>query len=515
MSLHYPQGRHALGQKKVRRKYPSPPGSNSPLPLRSNACLPQAFEGYFRDPELTARAVTSDGYYRTGDIGEIAPDGTVRVIDRRSNVVKLANGKFVALEALEALYGQCPGVRQVVLVVAPDHNRLVAVVVPLPGAPGAGALHTALVVAAKAHALPGHEVPCGVVLTDAFTAEAGLLTPSLKIRRARVRERYAAAIAEALGPITADPVTQVLLLCGNSDAATAAASAEAPLAALGIDSMALARLSAGLARECGARVPMHVLAGLQTVQDLRAAVDHFQRPTSAPPPSAQHSAALRDLRELRCPAVAAAGRPPGAAPLMGSACDVLVTGATGFCGAHFVRALLCGAPEVRVRCLVRGPDAPGRFWRRLADWGVALSPAQRARICVVEGDLALPDLGVGPAWDGLCADVDAVVHFGAVVNWTLPYAHLRAPNVLGTAEVLRLCGAVRPKPLVYISTASARPDGESVTPAVLQQVRLRGLRDGRLPRLLSPVCRPRWGRGGDCALRADAAHKLKKAVENR
>ncbi len=59
---------------------------------------------YYDDPEETAKAITDDGWFRTGDIGEFDYNGHMRVIDRVKNLVKLQGGEYIALEKLEAVY---------------------------------------------------------------------------------------------------------------------------------------------------------------------------------------------------------------------------------------------------------------------------------------------------------------------------------------------------------------------------------------------------------------------------
>ena len=73
----------------------------------------QLFPGYYKRPEVTAEVFDADGYYRTGDVvAEVAPDQLVYV-DRRNNVLKLAQGEFVTLAKLEAEFGNSPLVRQI------------------------------------------------------------------------------------------------------------------------------------------------------------------------------------------------------------------------------------------------------------------------------------------------------------------------------------------------------------------------------------------------------------------
>ncbi len=72
----------------------------------------------------------ADGYYRTGDVvAEVGPDRLVYV-DRRNNVLKLAQGEFVTLAKLEAVFGNSPLVRQIYVYGNSAHPYLLAVVVP-------------------------------------------------------------------------------------------------------------------------------------------------------------------------------------------------------------------------------------------------------------------------------------------------------------------------------------------------------------------------------------------------
>lgn len=85
---------------------------------------------YFENPDETAKAVTPDGWFRTGDIGEFDAAGHVRVVDRVKNLVKLQGGEYVALEKLEAVYRGSAYVQAVMVHGEGAHPRPVAVVVP-------------------------------------------------------------------------------------------------------------------------------------------------------------------------------------------------------------------------------------------------------------------------------------------------------------------------------------------------------------------------------------------------
>ncbi|CAH8320657.1 unnamed protein product [Eruca vesicaria subsp. sativa] len=89
------------------------------------------FSGYYKNPELTDE-VLKDGWFHTGDIGEIHPNGVLKIIDRKKNLIKLSQGEYVALENLESIYGQNSVVQDIWVYGDSFKSTLVAVIVPNP-----------------------------------------------------------------------------------------------------------------------------------------------------------------------------------------------------------------------------------------------------------------------------------------------------------------------------------------------------------------------------------------------
>ncbi|MFJ6688264.1 type I polyketide synthase [Streptomyces sp. NPDC091294] len=142
--------------------------------------------------------------------------------------------------------------------------------------------------------------------------------------------------------------------------------------------------------------------------------------------------------------------------------EVLLTGATGFLGAFLLRDLMRSG-HGRVHCLVRGADerAARERLRTSLEWYQVWDEIAPDRLSVVVGDLAAPRLGLDEAdFDTLARRVDAVYHAGATVNWLYPYTELKAPNVSGTVEVLRLAARHRSVPVHYVSTTGVFAGGE-------------------------------------------------------
>jgi thioester reductase-like protein len=133
---------------------------------------------------------------------------------------------------------------------------------------------------------------------------------------------------------------------------------------------------------------------------------------------------------------------------------VLLTGATGFVGAQLAYELLART-DATVLCLARAPgdaQARQRVVRALRERGL-WRPGWGARLVGVAGALDRPGLGLTTGrWDELAAEVDAVLHAGALVNFLYDYRAHRGANVLGTVELLRLAQQDRPVPLHHVST---------------------------------------------------------------
>ncbi|KAM0877500.1 hypothetical protein ACQ4PT_035442 [Festuca glaucescens] len=87
------------------------------------------FTGYYKNPELT-NEVMADGWFHTGDIGEMTPDGILKVIDRKKNIFKLSQGEYVAVEYLEKVYVFPPIIEDIWVFGDSYRSNLVAVVNP-------------------------------------------------------------------------------------------------------------------------------------------------------------------------------------------------------------------------------------------------------------------------------------------------------------------------------------------------------------------------------------------------
>ncbi len=172
---------------------------------------PNMFPGYYKRAETTAGVFDEDGYYRTGDVfAETSPDHLVYV-DRRNNVLKLAQGEFVTLAKLEAEFGNSPLVRQIYVYGNSAQPYLLAVVVPTEDAAATHSADTlksriaeSLQTVARQANLQSYEVPRDfIVETTPFTLENGLLTGIRKLAWPKLKQHYgeqSGAALRRLGP---------------------------------------------------------------------------------------------------------------------------------------------------------------------------------------------------------------------------------------------------------------------------------------------------------------------------
>lgn len=91
-------------------------------------------EGYWDNEKETKEAITSDGWLKTGDIGEFNANGHLRIIDRKKNLVKTLNGEYIAVEKLESSYRAAPVVGNIMVYARPDKSKPIAIVVPVEAA---------------------------------------------------------------------------------------------------------------------------------------------------------------------------------------------------------------------------------------------------------------------------------------------------------------------------------------------------------------------------------------------
>ena len=181
---------------------------------------PQVFAGYWRNPTATAEVFDDDGWFRTGDIGELDHDGFLKITGRKKEILVTAAGKNVAPAPLEDRLRAHPLVSQAVVI--GDQQPFIAALITIDedafaiwaqeeaGTAGATVAEAAdgaelraviagAVDAANSSVSRAESIREFVILPRDLTIEAGELTPTLKVRRTVVAARYEAAIESIYG----------------------------------------------------------------------------------------------------------------------------------------------------------------------------------------------------------------------------------------------------------------------------------------------------------------------------
>jgi long-chain acyl-CoA synthetase len=201
------------------------------LLLRGNSM----FREYYKNPEETANAMTEDGWFRTGDVCSIDENGRFTIIDRRKNLLKLAQGEYVSPERIEGIYtSSCPYLAQAFVHGDGIQTSLVAIFGVQPDtfaafagrllkknisptdfdAIRAAACDTKVVKtvlrdldrAGKEHKLAGFERVKGIRLfLEPFSIENGLLTPTMKLKRPQTVRKFRQLLDELYVEANAEP----------------------------------------------------------------------------------------------------------------------------------------------------------------------------------------------------------------------------------------------------------------------------------------------------------------------
>jgi long-chain acyl-CoA synthetase len=176
---------------------------------------PGNFLGYYKD-EAATQAAMPDGWLRTGDIGTLDPDGYLVITDRKKDLIITAAGKNIAPQNIEAMLRQHRGISNVCVVgdqrpycvalVTVDLSDLRAMNPGLPAGAEDAARHPFVeslvaqaIEATNAHLAKYETIKKWRVLAGDFTQDGGEITPTLKLKRRVVAEKYAKEIASLYG----------------------------------------------------------------------------------------------------------------------------------------------------------------------------------------------------------------------------------------------------------------------------------------------------------------------------
>eukprot|EP01114_Cavostelium_apophysatum_P024190 TRINITY_DN9400_c0_g1_i1.p1 TRINITY_DN9400_c0_g1~~TRINITY_DN9400_c0_g1_i1.p1 ORF type:complete len:1214 (+),score=285.68 TRINITY_DN9400_c0_g1_i1:86-3727(+) len=464
--------------------------------------------GYINNEEETRNAFDSEGFFCTGDIGEMTQENFITVIDRKKNIFKLAQSVYVSPEQLEQIYVKSAFVDQIFIHGSSLEEYVVAVVVPnlsyamnyamqegliksedikeqLQELANSDRLKIAILkdlrtLALEAKRLPWEIPPRIHIDFEQFTAANGKLTPSLKPCRHKLAaaykedlERLYAQNASSPKPksdlgknsLTAEEEKVITILNEVLRIDHIASVLNQTFSSLGGDSLSAVRFIQKVKSAFQVTIPFSML--FKEDVTLTAIVAYIRDPRSPLRVSlsrlrvsANTIVSYEDDLEWKLEIDVSGCQP---ATNMNDVDAVLLTGSTGFCGAFLLDELLRELPSAKIFCLVRAAnntEAEARIEKALKYYDLwnSLNNDMKSRIVAVAGDLSKENFALGADLFKLMAsEIDVIYHCGAQVNGVLPYHLLRPSNVIGTLEIIKFACKEKLKPLHYISTLSVLP----------------------------------------------------------
>lgn len=381
--------------------------------------------GYYKNPQATAEAI-QDGWFHTGDLGYQDGDGYLYITGRSKNLIILDNGKNIYPEELESYIMKVPGVKDVM--VYDDNGKISALV--LPTRPGDNALAKEIKQGIRKinENLPAYKRITGLD----YRAQEFPKTTTLKIKRAEVmawlKENRKKKAVAYVAPETAEQKRIVLAF----------------EQALGKRNIGICDDFFELGGDSLAALEAATVIGIQaqdiyehpTVEQLEQAMLMCEQAASQEE-YVDVNALIRNNSNLFYPV-----EPD----------YILLTGATGFLGAHVLREL--ERRQLNVVCLVRNEE---RLRPALKNY----FPKEYEEFTykVIKGDIETPHFGLTEEeYNKLASRVNMVIHTAANVHHAGHYADLERTNVIGTQNVIDFCKDADAV-LQYTSTASVNGAG--------------------------------------------------------
>lgn len=406
--------------------------------------------GYLNRPDLTEKRFISnpfsnqpgDRLYKTGDLVRYLPDGNIEFICRLDNQVKI-RGYRIELEEIETVLLQHPAVLDTIILVRednPDNKHLVAYIVLTQG-------NTFTLSELKSflkEKLPSYMIPSAFVILEHFP-----LTPNGKVDRQallRLDTSQRELKQNIIPPRT--PTEEILANIWTDILGLKEISIDDDFFALGGHSLLIAQLTARIRDAFFIELPVSCIFKSPTLLEIAKAIDSIRQGETSAEIDADANIDLDTevILDSTITPVDYFTQPN----------SILLTGATGFTGPFLLYELL-QKTSANIYCLVRASNAEKgkeRLQNKLESYGL-WNEIFHSRIIPIAGDMSKPLLGLSMQhFHDLANRVDVIYHNGACVNFLYPYSALKATNVLGTEEVLRLACQIKPKPVHFTSTLS-------------------------------------------------------------
>ena len=177
---------------------------------------PNVMAGYYNEPELTKAAFDEEGWFHTGDIGNIEEGGFLMVTDRKKEIFKLSNGKFVAPQVIENIFRESPIIDQVMVI--GEHEKFASALISpnfkyfeewkrnkkvsysdneeLIQLPQVQSFFSSEINKLNTRLSPPERISRFRLVKDEWSTATGELSPTLKLRRQYIREKYRSMVEQ-------------------------------------------------------------------------------------------------------------------------------------------------------------------------------------------------------------------------------------------------------------------------------------------------------------------------------
>lgn len=419
--------------------------------------------GYLNRPDLTSQrfivSASGERLYKTGDLARYLANGNLEYWGRIDEQVKI-RGYRIEPGEIEAVLEGHSLVRRAVVVARADitDGRCLVAYLLVDTAIGEGELRQFL----RRH-LPEYMIPTAFVLLAQFP-----LTPSGKVDRHALpapQHSRPELKVEFVPPRTKSE--ELLAYLWTQNLGIPQIGIHDNFFELGGYSLKAVQLVAKIQETFKVNLPLRSFFEAPTIAQLAKLIADQQAGTSI-------LSLINPVIDLNAEAVLDPAINPQntSTEILDEPTNVLLTGATGFLGGFLLHQVLTQS-SANIYCLVRAKSLPAgllRLQSNLAQYSL-WDENNSHRIIPVIGDLAQPLLGLSAdEFQNLATKIDVIYHNGGLVNFVYPYSVLKAPNVLGTQEILRLASQTKVKPVHFISTVDVfSPIAYPETQVILEQ----------------------------------------------
>ncbi|GEJ44898.1 non-ribosomal peptide synthetase [Chryseobacterium sp. ON_d1] len=422
-------------------------------------------EGYLNNKELTDSKFMTNPFretekiYRTGDLARWSQEGEIEFLGRIDNQVKI-RGFRVELGEIERSLMQQETIKEAV-VIGKETDESTGYLIAFVVLKTEAAKDVSIVRNALKEELPGYMIPAQIIFIDTIPLTANGKTDTQTLKDL--------ADNEAKELISFEPPTneteRIIVDVWSSALERPVINITDNFFDIGGNSLLVATVAVTLQRKLDVKVYLRDIYQYPVLQQLSEILITRSREMrdAIPAEDVEPYVELQKDVYLAPGTVFAGGFDPRQVENPGT---IFLTGVTGFVGIHLLQELL-DTTDADIYCLVRAQDeyaAMEKVDRYSKQYRIPQKKEQRLRIIPVIGDLALPSLGLSKeVFTELAKQVDVIYHSGSSVNFIEPYSYMKAPNVEGLREIIKLAGAERTTCLALLSTISVYSWGHVFT----------------------------------------------------